>query len=213
MYPNHSRGLPTVADSPLSRTPHSFQLLYFDSVYRHFQDCTLHMILFQASRNSASNTSNIHSYFNFNLALKDQHLSGLLSSANLHSTMLLQNKPSSPAGTPPLQGVGYSTAALSTGTLSHESSPMSDKSSDIYQHHQTSQQMKHEAGGFHPLDMRSFHENLPVQFQEGMKRTTAADYMMPGSARVIHHADERGDVMSANGKRLPIFNQLSDPVC
>lgn len=177
-----------------------------------------------ASRQNGSNTSNIHSYFNFNLALKDQHLSSLLSAANMHNNMLLHpNNPGSPAGTPPLQGAAPSCApALSTGTLSNESSPMSDKNSDLY-HGCTPSQVKFEAaaaaaltaGGFHPFDMRGFSSSeggaklAPVHFHQHDKRGNP-EYMTPGSARVTQHADE---MMSANGKRLPIFNQLSDPVC
>jgi hypothetical protein len=161
----------------------------------------------QATRPSAAvnNTSNIHSYFNFNLALKDSHLSGLLSAANLHSPGVVyptQNA-ASPAGTPPLQVQG----PLSTGTLSNESSPMSDKSGEVptqqlVKHLQHQQQHQQQQYG----EMRGYHEKM-YQGSGDVKLST--EYMLPG--RVIQ--EDRGEFTTANGKRLPIFNQLSDPVC
>ena len=105
----------------------------------------------------------------------------------------------SPAGTPPLQVQG----PLSTGTLSNESSPMSDKSGDVppqfVQHIQQQQQQQYG-------EMRGYHDNK--LYQPGDVKLST-EYMLPG--RVIQ--EDRGEFTTANGKRLPIFNQLSDPVC
>ena len=165
----------------------------------HISNCT-HL---QATRPSAAvnNTSNIHSYFNFNLALKDSHLSGLLSAANLHSPGVMYGAASggSPAGTPPLQVQG----PLSTGTLSNESSPMSDKSGEVPPHHLVQHIQQYG-------DMRGYHDNKMYQGGSTAGEVKlSTEYMLPG--RVIQ--EDRGEFTTANGKRLPIFNQLSDPVC
>ena len=156
------------------------------------------------NNNNDNNTSNIHSYFNFNLAMKDSHLSGLLSAANLHSpgVMYPPQNSGSPAGTPPLQVQG----PLSTGTLSNESSPMSDKSGEMPPQHfvQHIQQQQQQQYG----EMRGYHENKMYHQGAGDVKLST-EYMMPG--RVIQ--EDRGEFTTANGKRLPIFNQLSDPVC
>lgn len=160
---------------------------------------------FQATRPSSAvnNTSNIHSYFNFNLALKDNPLAGILSAANLHNgsgagVMYPPHSAASPAATPPLQ---MQASNLSTGTLSNESSPMSDKSSDM-----TPQQYVQHMQSY---DMQRFHDNK-MQYQGGNgEMKLSAEYMIP--ARVIK--EDRTELTAANGKRLPIFNQLSDPVC
>ncbi|KAL5269747.1 hypothetical protein ACHWQZ_G003274 [Mnemiopsis leidyi] len=157
----------------------------------------------QATRptSAVNNTSNIHSYFNFNLALKDSHLSGLLSAANLHSpgVMYPPHNNSSPAGTPPLQVQG----PLSTGTLSNESSPMSDKSGEMAPPHFVQHMQQYG-------EMRGYHDNKIYHQGTAGDVKLSTEYMIPG--RVIQ-SEDRGEYTTANGKRLPIFNQLSDPVC
>jgi len=156
---------------------------------------------------AATANSNIHSYFNFNLALKDQHLSGLLSAAQLHNPAhnpaqlhnpMLYPALHSPAGTPPLQ-----MPCLSAGTppmSSSEGSPMSERSADLY----SAQHLRYETCyQDNPAKLHHGYHDNPAKLH-GYHGDLSAEYMVPGRVINEEHA--------ANGKRLPIFNQLSE-VC
>ena len=178
----------------------------------------------QALNQAARCTSNIHSYINFNIALKDQNLSNIIDAAQLtpltnhHIGYMYppnNNTPPnmSPTGTPP---------------LSNESSPMSERNMDtsypmtslsammhgsaLPQQHPPHQQPHPQHSSQQHLTHVYAPSSSTLEFQYYRQLENKA---MPGSemltpGRIISEVPSSHTVAGASGKRLPIFNQISD---
>ena len=162
------------------------------------------LLLWQAGPPALNATSNIHSYFNFNLALKEAHLSSLMTSGSM------------PGGGYP----GSSSPDSGTSDWTPEYLQVPPHSAHIpitsaaaAHHHHALQRYVSYPGDVQQSAPRSYHDSAPrSSYHDNSKFAVesvklSAEYMVP--SRVIA---EEGPT-TPNGKRLPIFNQLSDPVC
>ena len=191
----------------------------------------LNMVPSGSLHQAMRSTSNIHNYFNFNIALKDQHLNSLMTGAMSSTGGQQQQQPQqqqqggfSPqqqqqGGFSPQQQQqgGFSPQMLSMsqpssyqlGTPSASpttspplSSPMSDRSSDSYNFYKGG-----EINTRMPLTPSVHFEG--AKFEDYSQYSNRSNSMMKRSMSEGQYTHPN----ARDGKRLPIFNQLSEPVC
>lgn len=179
----------------------------------------LNMVPSGSLHQAMRSTSNIHNYFNFNIALKDQHLNSLMTGAMGPGSTPQQPQQQgsfSPQSMPQPSSYHLGTPSASPATSPPLSSPMSDRSSDSYPFYKGGEMntrmpltpnvqfegpkfedYNRSNGGYHGNNNSSYHGNMMKRSMSEGQGERYVQYTHPNNAKA----------------RLPIFNQLSEPVC
>jgi len=196
----------------------------------------LNMVPSGSLNQAMRSTSNIHNYFNFNIALKDQHLNSLMTGAMTTGGGQQQQQQGSfspqqqqqqqgsfspqqqGSFSPQMQSMSQSSYQLGTPSASPAtspplSSPMSDRSTDSYQFYKGGEintrmpltpSVQFEGAKFEDYSYGRNQGNHSNHGNNMMKRSMS-EGQGEGYVQYTHPNNAKA--------RLPIFNQLSEPVC